>query len=116
VAAGGSGVAAEVSPVKDELGEDGDRGAAGAAGAAQRDGLVVFGLVVDGGGDYGQRDLEGLGIDHAQVGERGLDLVVTGLRQAWFSGCIDDLISILVRVKDDTRGSVGPQRLGRGCR
>ena len=35
-----------------------------------------------GGGDGGEGDLEGLGVDHAQVRERGLHLVAGGLGQA----------------------------------
>ena len=35
-----------------------------------------------GRGDCGEGDLEGLGVDHAQVRERGLDLVGGGLGQA----------------------------------
>jgi hypothetical protein len=65
-----------VAPVEDEFGEDADRGA---AGAAERDGFVVFGVVAGGRGGCGERDLEGLGIDDAQVGEGGLDLVAGGL-------------------------------------
>jgi hypothetical protein len=79
VGAGGGGIAAEVAPVEGESGEDSDRGA---AGAAERDELVVFGVVGAGWGDCGEGDLEGLGIDHAQVGERGLDLVGGGLGEA----------------------------------
>jgi hypothetical protein len=72
-------VAAVVAPVEGELGEDAD---GCAAGVAQGDGVVVFGVVGGGRGDCGEGDLEGLGVDHAQVREGGLDLVGGGLGQA----------------------------------
>ena len=51
--------AVEVAPGENHFGEDADRGA---AGGAQRDGLLVFG-VVRGLGDGGEGDLEGFRVD-----------------------------------------------------
>jgi hypothetical protein len=68
----------EMAPVEDDFGEDANRGA---AGGAERNGLLVFG-VVGGLGDCGEGDLEGFRVDHAQVRERRLHLVGGCLRQS----------------------------------
>ena len=99
VGAGGGGVASEVAPIQDDFGEDADRGA---ALAAEGDGLVVFGLIGGGRGGHREGDLEGLGVDHAQIRERGLDLVVAGLRQA-----VGPLACGIVRVDVRVFGGVG---------
>jgi len=95
VGAGGGSVTTEATPAQVEFGEDADRGP---AGAAQRDGLVVLGLVGGGRGNPSQGDLEGLGIDHAQVGERGLDLVEAGPGEA-VGAPARGLVGVQVRVR-----------------
>src|SRR5580693_4770148 len=71
VVAGRGGVAVEVLPAQALGEEDADRGA---AAAADREGLLVLGgRGVFGGllGGGGERDLERLGVDHAQERQRG---------------------------------------------
>jgi len=106
---GRGGVAAEVAPLEGYFGEDAD---GGAAGGAQRDGLFVFG-VVGGLGDGGEGDLEGLGIDHAEVREGRVHLVGGGLRQpvgALAGGRVSVWMRFLGGVGDD--GEHGSSRYG----
>jgi hypothetical protein len=83
--AGRDAVAAEVAPLQAAVREDADHGA---APAAQGSGLFVFQGLVAGGGDGGERDLECVGVDRAQVRERVFDLGLARRRSAWADACL----------------------------
>jgi hypothetical protein len=104
---GGGAVAAEVAPLQSVVGEDADYGA---ALTAYRDGLFVFWDLVCGGGDGGERDLERLGVDRAQVRECVLDLLGGRLGEA-VGALPGGLVGVRVRMQGCSRPDSGP----RGC-